>query len=157
MVADRAGEWWNDEELLLAALDRALHPVEDVPASFVRAAQDCYLWHGIDAELAALAYDSAVDVAALSHLRAESAPLRALTYETTDLTFELEVTSDGLAGQLIPPQAGELQLHLRDGQVTVIPATSHGYFRIRPIPNVPFRLCCRFDDGRVVSTDLIVL
>jgi hypothetical protein len=157
MADQRADQWWNDEDLLLAALDKALHPVEDVPASFVQAAYSCYTWRRIDTELAALAYDSAADMTELINTRAEPAVLRALTYEAANLTFELEVTPDGLAGQLIPVQAGELQLQLTDGRTTLIKAGENGYFKIRPTPNMPFRLRCRLCDGRIVSTDLITL
>jgi len=157
MIDHKAGYWWDDEDLLLAALDKALHPAEDVPASFVQAAYACYTWHAIDGELAALAYDSAADIAELSRTRSESAPLRALTYEAANLTFELEVTPDGLAGQLIPQQAGELQIQLTDGHTTEIEIGRNGYFRIRPTPTVPFRLRCRLNDGRIISTDIITL
>jgi hypothetical protein len=157
MADQKADQWWNDDDLLLAALHKALHPTEDVPASFIQAAYSCYAWHGIETELAALAYDSASDITELTNTRSESAVLRALTYEAADLTFELEVTPDGLAGQLIPVQAGELQLQLTDGRTTIIRAGANGYFKIRPTPNIPFRLRCRLCDGRIVSTDLITL
>jgi hypothetical protein len=159
MISHKADRWWEDEDLLLAALDKALHPAEAVPDSFVHAAYACYTWHAIDGELAALAYDSAVDMTELAHIRsaAESAPLRALTYEASDFTFELEVTPDGLAGQLIPAQAAELQLQLTDGRTTGIETGKNGYFRIRPAPTQPFRLRCRLPDGRTVSTDIITL
>jgi len=157
MVDDRADRWWSDDDQLLSALDQAIHPAEDVPDGFVRTALACFVWAGIDADLAALAYDSAVDLTELANTRAESAQLRALTFEAADLTFELEVTPDGLAGQVIPAHGGELQLQLSDGTATTVRLTEHGYFRIRPTPVTPFWLRYRFADGRTISTDLIVL
>jgi len=156
-VDQTTDQWWNDEELLLAALDRALRPNVDVPTSFGRTAESCFSWHSIDAELAALAYDSAADSTQETAVRAESASLRALTFEATEMTFELEVMPDGLAGQLVPPQAGELQMQLINGETIEVRADDNGYFRIRPLPRMPFRLRFRLRDGRVVSTDRISL
>jgi len=151
--------WWDDDESLLAALDRALHPAVDVPASFLQKAHDCYTSY-LEAELAALAYDSAADSAELAILRApEEAALRTLTFEATSVTFELEVMPDGLAGQLIliPPLAGRLQLLSNKGEVIDIPTIVDGYFRIRPTPGSPFRLRCQLDNGHFVFTDPITL
>ena len=148
---------WPDDESLLADLQQALHPEVEVPASVLNAAYGCYAWHQVDAELAALAYDSATDDAALVELRSESATLRALTFEAPNMTFELEVMPDGLAGQLIPPPAGELQLVLSGGEIVTITANAYGYFRIRPAPTSPFRLRCRLSNGRMVSTGEITL
>ncbi|HET8641377.1 MAG TPA: hypothetical protein VFM37_05540 [Pseudonocardiaceae bacterium] len=151
------GRWRNDDDALLAALDRAIHPTTDVPASFLQAAYGCYTWHRIEAELAALAYDSALDDAELACLRAEPATLRSMTFQATTITFELEVMPDGLAGQLIPPQAGELQLESSKGEIVDVPTNADGYFRIRPAPSAPFRLRCRQRDGQIISTNLITL
>jgi hypothetical protein len=157
MVDQTTSPWWNDDDQLLAALDRAVHPAEEVPASFLQAGHSCYAWHLIEAELAALAYDSAVDTSELALTRAESAALRALTFEASNVTFELEIMPDGLAGQLVPPQAGPLQLVSNSGETTDIQTNADGYFRIRPIPTTPFRLRCLLTNGRVVSTDQITL
>lgn len=157
MANQQAEEWWRDEDRLLMALDRALHPAADVPDRFLQAANACYAWRLIDAEFATLAYDSVTDHADATGMRAEAAPLRALTFETNDLTFELEVMPDGLAGQLIPAQTGELAVQFADGQSFPVRVDSHGYFVIRPTPKLPFRLQCSLPGGRVVSTTLITL
>lgn len=155
MVDQATDQWWNDEGLLLAALDKALRPSVDVPASFIQTALSCFSWQSIDAELAELAYDSAADTTRLLATRAESATLRALTFEATDLTFELELMPDGWAGQLVPPECDWLQMQLINGEITEVSTDRNGYFRIRPLPSMPFRLRCRLSDGRVVSTDPI--
>lgn len=159
MVNQPISHWRDDDDSLLAALDRALHPVVDVPASFLQKAHDCYTLY-LEAELAALAYDSAADGAELAILRApDEATLRTLTFEATNVTFELEVMPDGLAGQLIltTPPAGRLQLLSNQDEIIDIPTNVDGYFRIRPTPSSPFRLRCQLDDGHFVTTDPIVL
>jgi hypothetical protein len=157
MVDHKAAPWWNDDDALLAALERALHPDADVPDSITRTALACYSWHQIDAELAALAYDSASDDSELTRTRTESAILRALTFEASDLTIELEVRPDGLAGQLIAAPGSELDLQLSNGQTITISLNKHGYFKISPSPTMPFRLRCRLPDNRIVPTVLIAL
>jgi hypothetical protein len=143
------------DEGLMAALHRALHPDVKVPERFLEMADSCYTWRLIDSELATLAYDSANDLETAVTIRSESAPLRALTYEACDLTFELELMPEGLAGQLIPAQAGELEIQFVDGRTTPVQANSFGYFLISPIPKIPFRLRCQCSDERIVSTPTI--
>lgn len=157
MADDPTGHWWHDDDTLLATLGRALHPDDDVPENVIRTAIASYSWHHIDTELAALSYDSASDRAELTRTRTESAVLRALTFEASDLTIELEVRPDGLAGQLVGAEASELVLQLSDGQTTTVSVSQHGYFRISPPPAMPFRLRCRLSDNRVISTVLITL
>lgn len=48
----------TDEELL-AELGAALRTAEEVPAGFVNAGKAAFAWRGVDAELAALTFDSA--------------------------------------------------------------------------------------------------
>jgi hypothetical protein len=157
MCERKTGWLRHDDEALMAALDQALHPDVKVPERFLEMAESCYTWRLIDAELATLAYDSADDIETAVATRSESAPLRALTFEACDLTFELELTQEGIAGQLIPAKAGELEIQLVDGRTTDVPTNSFGYFLISPIPKTPFRLRCRCDDGRIVSTSTIPL
>lgn len=156
-MGNGARPWWHDDDALLTALEGALHPHEPVPDNITNTALASYAWHQIDAELAALAYDSAADDSELTRTRTESAELRALTFEATDVTFELEVRPDGLAGQLVTAHRSELELQLGDGRTTAVRVNDHGYFQISPAPTGPFRLRCRLPDDRVVSTVLITL
>lgn len=151
--------WWIDDEGLLGALDDALRSSRDVPDRFVEAGKASYAWHGIDAELARLTYDSATmePAGALATTRAEAASLRAMTYAARALAIELEVTDDALLGQLVPPQAGEVELRSSDGRTATVPVDEVGWFSFRPTPAGTFRLSCRPADGRNVTTDWIAL
>ena len=64
--------WWDDDEELLALLRDALAEQRDVPARFVEAGKASYAWHSIDAELAALAYDSVADPSPFAGANASS-------------------------------------------------------------------------------------
>src|SRR5947208_3219487 len=102
------GEWFNDDDSLLAALKGAVLEADDVPPSFVEAAKASFAWHNIDAELAALTYDSSRDMLAGAATRSTSEPaqLRCLTFDASQLSIELEILGDTLHGQLVPPQRG---------------------------------------------------
>jgi hypothetical protein len=153
-----ASQWWSDDDQLFGALDDALRGARAVPRSFVEAGKAAYTWHDVDAELAALTYDSALDEEhVLAASRAEPAPLRALTFASAELTVEIEVTDDALLGQIVPPQPGELEARLADGQVTTAPVDELGCFVIRPIPSGSFRLHCRTAGGAAVLTDWLTL
>jgi hypothetical protein len=149
-------EGWDDEALL-AALKQALRARRAVPPEFVQAGQNAFAWHNIDAELAQLTYDSTREFDRAPSTRSEAASIRALTFNSAHLTIELEVTSDSLFGQLIPTQAGMIKIQSQTGAEMAFPADEIGYFSIRPVPAVPFRLHCRTANGIDVRTGWITL
>jgi hypothetical protein len=153
-----SSQWWCDDDELMAALGEALHAARDVPQHFVAAAKDLYVWHDLDAELAELTYDSAVEEArGLILTRAEPAPLRSFSFASTQLTIELEVTPERLVGQVIPPQAGQVELHFASGRAQTAAIDEVGQFIIRPIPTRSFRLHCCTSDCGAVLTDWVAL
>lgn len=149
--------WWDDDDALLAAVKAALQRERDVPASFRQAGEMAYAWHDIDAELAALSYDSAADPRAALLTRAEPATLRSLTFDARELSIEIEIVSDTLRGQIVPPQPGLAEVHQASGKVTKAPIDEVGYFTSSPVPAGTFRLLLRIDDRRSILTDWITL
>ncbi len=149
--------WLDDDDALLAAVKHALHEVSEVPDTFVEAGKTSYAWHNIDAELAALTYDSSEDLLAAAATRAEPAALRCLTFQARNLTIELEIISDGLHGQLVPPQAGTVELRHADGAITTAEVNDVGYFTAAPLPAGTFRLQCSTAGGGSILTDWIRL
>jgi hypothetical protein len=146
----------HDDEELLAALGEAIRAREAVPEWFVETGKNAYAWHNIDAELAQLTYDSSRDRDAAAMVRSEAASIRALTFTSAQLSVELEVTEGSLVGQIIPPRAGTLEVHTTAG-VLSMPVDEIGCFSVAPIPNSPFRLRCRTQDGADVLTGWITL
>jgi hypothetical protein len=63
---------------------------------------------------------------------------------------------DVLHGQLVPAQAGEIQLRRVDGTADRATVNDVGYFTAAP-PAERFRLHCRTADDTVVQTDWISL
>jgi hypothetical protein len=149
-------ENFNDDERLFTALGEAVRARREVPERFVEMGKAAFAWRNVDAELAALAYDStATEVVAGT--RAEPAELRALTFVASRLTIELEVAPDALLGQLVPPQQGAVELHGRDGVANATRADDVGWFAIRPLPSGLFRLRVRPDGGGAVITEWTML
>jgi hypothetical protein len=142
---------WSDDELL-AQLAEAQAAAESVPRDFIEAGKAAYAWRNIDAELAELVYDSALEAHAGAAVRAEQAHLRAFTFTSSALTIEIEVTDKALLGQLVPLQAGEVEVVTPTGSTRVEPIDDVGCFTIRPVPVGSFRLHCRTASGAVIST-----
>jgi hypothetical protein len=149
---------WNDEQLL-GALREAIRARQAVPAEFIEMGKNAFAWHNIEAELAQLTYDSSRerDGEKTASMRSETASIRALTFTSAHLSLELEVTESSLLGQIIPPQAGTLEIHTRAGVITATPVDEIGCFAVDPIPDSPFRLHCRTLDGTDVLTGWITL
>ncbi|HEY2288816.1 MAG TPA: hypothetical protein VGH88_23985 [Streptosporangiaceae bacterium] len=149
---------WDDDELI-AALGHALAAREAVPRDFVEAGQRAFAWRNIDAELAQLTYDSARGTAPEPALRSapEAASIRALTFTSAHLTIELEITGDALVGQVVPVQAGTIEVQRRSGPATTFAADEIGCFTIAPIPASPFRLYCRTAAGIDAITGWVTL
>jgi len=148
---------WSDEELS-AALGEAVKACQAVPEWFVETGKNAYAWHNIDAELAQLTYDSDSDAdrSLAAAVRSEAASIRALTFTSARLSIELEVASDSLVGQIIPPRAGTLETHTKAG-VSTSPVDEIGCFVVEPKPASPFRLRFRATDGTDVLTGWITL
>ena len=145
--------WSNDDELI-AMLDEAVREADAVPEGFVEAGKAAYAWRGIDAELAALIYDSQREP---ELTRTDTAALRALTFASRRLTIELEILDGCLIGQVVPPCSGEVELQTRDGDSETVVADELGCFTIRRQPEGPFRLRCRAGDSVDILTSWIAL
>lgn len=145
----------NDDERLIAELRDALLTSRQIPAEFVAAGKAAFAWRTLDAELAAMT-DDANAAEALAGTRAELAGVRALSFHADQISIELEVTSDAVLGQLVPPQNCEIEIQSQDGGKQQITADETGWFTIRPRPKTTFRLQLR-TTGSDVITEWVML
>ena len=150
------GAWWDDDDELLAAIKVALQAADDVPANFVETGKASFAWRDIDADLAALTYDSATDLLADAGTRADPATIRNLTFDASRLAIEIEIIGDVLHGQVVPPQAGEVEVRRADGTSHPLPISDVGYFTTAA-PAGTFRLYCRTAGDITVQTNWITL
>ena len=154
-----AQQWWQDDDQLLGALAEALRSERNVPAEFIAMGKAAFAWHGIDAELATLSYDSVLEGAELelAGVRSEPASLRYLTFTSRELTLEIEVTDDAILGQLVPPGPGRMEVRTADGTVVTAVIDQGGGFTIRPVPRGSFRLYCHAASRTSVLTNWLML
>jgi hypothetical protein len=153
------------DDALLARLGHIARRVDPIPAAVQIAAHAAIEWRTLDAELAALVHDSA-DEGALLALRGVAAGPRALTFETQDLTIEIEAELAGageglsLVGQLVPPQPADVTIHHGE-QLIAVRADARGRFAARGIAPGPLSLRCRLDAapgaGRLVETGWLTI
>lgn len=118
----------NDEELL-ERLGRVLSRTGGPPVEQVEATKGLFTWRTVDAELAALTYDSLV--AEDTGVRAVEQP-RILTFEAEGMTVEMEIDelpgARRLIGQLTPPGPARLELRSRNGDRITGAADDFGRF-----------------------------
>ena len=132
---------WDDDEVLIGALRHALRVDPTVPRDVREIGYAAYAWRDIDADLAALTYDSTMEDPMLSGARSQQqAPLRAMTFASASMTIEIEVGPLVLLGQTVPAHAGSVQVVPREGESRSVQVDAVGCFTVSPIPSVPFRL-----------------
>jgi hypothetical protein len=156
--------WGNEQtepwqEQLLGELRELGRAADPVPAAVLFAAKGSLAWRRIDADLAELTSDSLLDDA-LAGLRSGDVA-RLVTFEAEDVSVEMEISATGdsrqLIGQLIPPQAGSVEVRSEHGTVDA-DADALGRFRLLHLEPGPASLRCRLDEsGLVVETGWIVL
>jgi hypothetical protein len=150
----------SSDDDLLGDLRRVVAELDPIPEAVVIAARAAFEWRTLDAELAELIADSAVDEPAL--LVRGSWHARALAFEAAGLTIELEAEPDAdgglrLAGQLIPPQPAGVTVRHGDDALVAIRADERGRFTAHGVAPGPVRLRCRLDAeagaARLVETE----
>ena len=146
---------WLDDEHLMALLSQAMSGDEPVPPEVLAAGYASFTWATIDGELAELTYDSSIEEPSRSGVRSQQAGLRAMTFASSSLTIEIEVTSTSLMGQLVPAHAREVLLSFHDGAGRAVVVDELGAFTIDPHPEGRFRLQVAGEPQ--VTTDWIVL
>lgn len=148
-------ERMNDDQLL-RVLARALELTEPIPEHVTAAAKEAILWRTVDAELAELVYDSAVEGHA--GVRGVAAP-RELTFRAPGVEIEVMVTTEGtrrLVGQLVPPQRATVELRF-GGDVREAVTDRLGRFTFVDVPTGSIRLTVATEEGNRVATDWTVL
>jgi hypothetical protein len=137
-------------DMIAAAMDGA----DPVPEGVLEAARATFTWRTIDAELAALVFDSAADD--LVGVRSTETT-RQMTFRTPGVEIELVVVSETrrrIVGQLVPPQEAEITLHHQD-ETRTARSDRLGRFTFPDVPSGSVRLTCKLADesGAVIQTE----
>ncbi|WP_133917604.1 hypothetical protein [Streptomyces sp. NBC_00582] len=142
-----------DDEFDLASLEEELRQaaaiLDPVPPDLCRIAVEAYALHDLDARIAELTFDSLTD--AIPVRGAEDVP-RMLTFHSGDLTVDVEVSEEGLLGQLMPPQSASVEVLHGPRAGAALTADALGRFSCATPPTGPFALRLR-TGGEVVVTE----
>ncbi|MFF1546802.1 hypothetical protein [Streptomyces sp. NPDC058291] len=138
-----------DHDRLEEELREAAAILDPVPAELRRVAIEAYALHDLDARIAELTFDSLVDAIPV---RGPVDVPRMLTFHTGGLTVDVEVTGDGLLGQLLPPQPAAIEVLRGPRATAVLTADDMGRFACDAPPAGPFALRLR-TGGEVVVTE----
>jgi len=149
----------NDDEVLIAQLRRIGDQVDPPPQAVLEAARAAFLMRRIDAELAELVLDSAVDAGSVAVRGGDTDAVRMLTFESGAVSVEVQVTDvDGLRSLLglVSGASGPIEVETAVGRRSV-PVDSLGRFSIGQVPPGTVRLHLTADDGTAVTTSWVGL
>jgi hypothetical protein len=138
------------DDQLFRQLAEALAEADPAPPDVLEAAKGSFTWRTVDAELAELAFDSAVqEVAGVRGAEGD----RHLLFRTADMEIEIafELDTRYLRGQLAPVVAATIELRTGD-DTRAVDANETGGFEFADVPSGPLQL--RITAGEsVVSTE----
>jgi hypothetical protein len=134
----------RDDDALMAELAAAVEEEAAVSDRRRAAARAAFTWRTIDAELAELLHDSALDAGAAvrSSGGAPEGP-RTLSFIRGQVTLEIEVTGDALLGEVIDDDASEepavVTLQRPDADDRSVETDASGFFRLDDVAPGPVR------------------
>jgi len=139
----------DDDDRLLDELRAALRRAGAPTPTMIAAGRAAFSWRSVDAELAAPVHDS--QTTEVAGVRGPAAEPRTLVFQGAQVSVELERTSSCLAGQLVPPTAGEVTLWGPDGELAAVTADDLGCFEVERPPSGLVRLRCRTSSADLLT------
>ena len=144
------------EARLLGELRGMFERADPVPEHVLSAAHAAIELRDLDAQLAELLRDSAVDETDKELAGVRGTATRLLTFSVgAERYVEVDVENDGnlrtLAGYVVPGAAGELVVEHRDGQL-VAEIDEHGRFSVERVESGPVRLRVSLDGEQPIVT-----
>ncbi|MEU6528978.1 hypothetical protein ABZ869_07285 [Streptomyces sp. NPDC046928] len=137
-----------DGERLEAELRQAAAILDPVPAQLREIAVAAFALHDLDARIAELTFDSVVD--AIPVRGAEDVP-RMLTFRAGEVTVDVEVTAQGLMGQVLPPRPVRVEVLGGPQTAVAVDADAMGRFSSDAPLTGPFALRLRTGAEVVVT------
>lgn len=147
----------SDDELI-ARLSELAAVVDPVPELLFSAARAAFGLRELDARVAELVRDSAVDVA-VTAVRGHGP--RMLSFESGGVAVECEVTARAsrrdIIGQLVGGRAEAVDAQAAGETAVSVPVDADGCFGVRDLAAGPVRLRCRLADGTTLVTSWAVI
>jgi hypothetical protein len=126
----------HEHEQLVDELRELFSKVDPVPPLVTQAAKATLAWRRLDAELAELLADSALDAESLALTRGARATMRSMSFRAGRLTIDVEIHGEGAdriaRGQLSPPGRATIELQSADqAEQTTVESDNLGRFRTK--------------------------
>ena len=125
----------DPDELFIAELRSFFAETDPVPPLVIETARASLGWRRLDAGLAELLSDSALEEERFALARGGGAPARAVTFSSDELTIDIEVHVDDqsrtLLGQLSPAAAATIEIQTIAEALFTADADRLGRFRVR--------------------------
>jgi hypothetical protein len=137
-----------DLDLLEAELRQAAAILDPVPAELRQIAVEAFALHDLDARIAELTFDSVID--AIPVRGAVDVP-RMLTFQAGEVTVDVELSGQGLMGQVLPPQSARIEVLSGPRAASPLATDDMGRFTYAEPPAGPFALRLRTGEGVVVT------
>jgi hypothetical protein len=147
------------DDQLIARLRGLAEQVDPPPELVLEAGRAAFLMRRIDAELAELVLDSAVDAGPVLVRAAEEDTVRMLSFESGTVSIEVQVTeADGLRSLLgmVSGASGPVEVETTHGRSSV-DLDDLGRFSVTDVPSGTVRLHLTADDGTPVTTSWVSL
>ncbi|MCD9877951.1 hypothetical protein [Streptomyces guryensis] len=135
-------------DLLAEELRRAAAILDPVPAGLRQIAVDAFALHDLEARIAELTFDSVVD--AIPVRGATDVP-RMLTFHAGGVTVDVELSAQGLMGQVLPPQTADIEVLSGPQAGSPLTTDDMGRFTHGEPPVGPFALRLRTGGGVLVT------
>lgn len=142
-----------DDEALLADLAEALRETRPFGPGVAARGKGAFTWRTIDEELltAQLSFDSDHAPASSSRRSQPADDSRVLVFTADLRSVEVEVLSDRVLGQFVPPSGGEVEVEDEHGVVATAHVDELGFFVLEPVPEGLVRLRCTTPTTRMVT------
>lgn len=140
---------WDDltEDQLLAELRAAVAEADLVTDRQREAARAAFTWRTVDAELAELLHDSALESSAV---RGDDAA-RTLSFASGPLTLEVEVDGEALMGQVVGAATDSVLMQRSIADDQPLPVDASGFFRVDGVAPGPIRFVVQAGDWTLTS------
>ncbi|MCX4570739.1 hypothetical protein ACF09G_02740 [Streptomyces albogriseolus] len=137
-----------DEELLEEELRQAASLLDPVPPALLQSAVDAFALRDLEARVAELTFDSLVDAIPV---RGAAAAPRMLTFSAGEVTLDVEVTEEGLIGQVLPPAPARVEILTGPRPAATATTDDMGRFTAAVTPSGPFALRLHTPDEVVMT------